>query len=184
MTDRAKLYTVDEFEQFIDLPENADRLFELIDGEIAEKVPTEEHSIVAGNIYAALRAFVKPRNLGRVLFEVRHQLTGDTENSRLPDVEFTRAERVQPVVKRGAVPQLPDLAVEVKSPTDRAAVMRRKALYYLENGVQLVCLVYPDTQRIEVLGPDTLKTLIMGDTLDGGDVLPGFTLSVKDVFEE
>lgn len=184
MTDRAKLYTVDEFEQFIDLPENADRRFELIDGEIVEKLPTEEHSAVAGNIYAALRAFVNPRKMGRVLFEVRHRLPNDHDNSYVPDVEFTRAERVKPLVTQGAVPQLPDLAVEVKSPSDRLPAMRRKALYYLDNGVQLVWLVYPDTQRIEVLGVDTLKTLIMGDVLDGGDVIPGFVMPVESVFAD
>ena len=147
-------------------------------------MPTEEHSIVAGNIFAALRAFVKPRNLGRVLFEARHQLIDDTRNSHLPDVEFTRAERVKPVVKRGGIEHLPDLAVEVKSPNDRLAAMRRKAVYYLDNGVSLVWLVYPDTQRIDVWTTETSETLVMGDMLDGGDVLPGFTMSLEDVFAE
>ncbi len=184
MSDQVKLHTVDEFERFIDLPENADRLFELIDGEIVEKLPTEEHSSAAGNIYVGLRAFVNPRKLGRVLFEVRHQLPNEDDNSRLPDVEFTRAERVKPLVARGAVPQLPDLAVEVKSPNDRYTTMRRKALYYLDNGVQLVWLVYPETRRIEVWTNETSKTLDMGDVLNGGDVLPGFTMSVEDVFAD
>ena len=184
MSDQVKLYTVDEFEQFSALPENADRLFELIDGEIVEKVPTEEHSAIAGNIYAALRAFVNPHKLGRVLFEVRHQLPNDADNSRLPDVEFTRAERVKPLVTRGAVTQLPDLAVEVKSHTDRHTAMRRKALYYLDNGLQLVWLVYPDTRRIEVWTNDTSQTLVSGETLDGGDVIPGFTMPVAEVFAE
>lgn len=184
MSDRAKLYTVDEFEQFIDLPENADRLFELVDGEIVEKLPTEEHSVVAGNIAFALRTFTQPRKLGRVLFEVRHQLLNDDRNSYLPDVEFTRSERKQPIVTQGAVPQLPDLAVEVKSPSDSRAAMRRKAVYYLDNGVSLVWLVYPNTQQIEVWTNENFNTMGVNDTLDGGDVIPGFAMPVADVFAD
>ena len=106
----------------------------------------------------------------------------DRHNAVLPDVEFTRSARLAPLVTEGAVPHFPDLAVEVKSPDDRAAAMRRKALYYLDNGVQLVWLVYPDTQRIEVWTTETSKTLVTGDFLDGGDVLPGFVMSLEDVF--
>lgn len=55
------LYTVDEFEAFIAQSDHTDRLFELIDGEIAEKMPTEEHSLIIGNVYMPLRLFVDPR---------------------------------------------------------------------------------------------------------------------------
>ena len=184
MSDRIKLYTVEEFEQFIDLPENADRLFELIDGEIVENVPTEEHSVVVGNIAFALQTFTQPRKLGRVLSEVRHQIPGDNHNSYLPDVEFTHANRIKPIVTQGAVPHLPDLAVEVKSPNDSRAALRRKALYYLDNGVQVVWLVYPDTRQIEVWTNEVSKTLAIEDTLDSGAVLPGFTMSVDAVFAD
>src|SRR5215207_3862350 len=118
MVVREHLTTVEEFEAFISQSENSDRIFELIDGEIVEKMPTEEHSITVGNTYTFLREFVKPRNLGRVAFEVRRQMPDDQHNARLPDVEFTSTERLLPVVRKGAVPQMPDLAVEVKSPND------------------------------------------------------------------
>jgi Uma2 family endonuclease len=124
-----KLYTVDEFEEFLTLPENTDRLYELIEGEIVEKVPTEEHGLIAGNFYAALRDFVKPRKLGRVVIEVRYRKESDNYNSRQPDVSFTRAERLLPVVKQGAVPQLPDLAIEVQSPDDSIKKMREGRLF-------------------------------------------------------
>lgn len=183
MVDQVKLVTVDEFEEYVARSENADRRFELIDGEIVEKVPTEEHSLIAGNLYAALRAFVKPNGLGRVAFEVRHKQPGDFHNARLPDVEFTRKERVQPVVSTGSVAHMPDLAVEVKSPTDSYIDLRKKALYYLENGTQLVWLVYPAKQQIEIWTGDTSKTIGLEDTLDGGDLLPGFLLPVREIFD-
>lgn len=114
------------------------RAYELINGEIVEKVPTEEHSLIAGNIFAGLRAFAKEHNLGRVAFEVRRQIPGDHHNARLPDVEFTSKDRLLPVVREGAVPQMPDLAVEIKSPTDTYIGLREKAIYYLKNRSKLV----------------------------------------------
>src|SRR5689334_20272676 len=121
--DKPKLYTVDQFEAYIARPENAERLFELIDGEIVEKVPTEEHSLIVGNIYTDVRTFAEPRDLGRAAFEVRRRMPNDPHNARLPDVEFTTKARLLPVVAKGAVPQMPDLAVEVKSPDDNLSKM-------------------------------------------------------------
>jgi Uma2 family endonuclease len=182
--DAAKLYTVDEFEQFIGLPENVDRLFELINGEIVEKLPTEEHSLVVGNFYIALRLFVEPRDLGRVAFEVRRRMPDDKRNARLPDAKFTSKERLLPVVKKGAVPQMPDLAIEVKSPSDSLIELREKAIFYLKNSTRLVWLALPDKQQIEAHTADNaVKTLGIDDTLDGGDVLPGFSVAVKDIFK-
>ena len=61
--------------------------------------------------------------------------------------------------------------------------MRRKAEYYLQNGSQLVWLVFPDNRQVEVYVPDAdVVTLGETDTLDGGAVLPGFTLRVADIF--
>jgi len=179
-----KLYTVDEFEDFLALPENDDRLFELIEGEIVEKLPTEEHGLIAGNFYAALRDFAKPRKLGRVVIEVRYRKQGDDYNARQPDVSFTRAERLLPVVKQGAVPQLPDLAIEVQSPDDSIKRMRAKADYLLANGVSMVCLAYTKKRLVEVRHANgDADILTIEDTLDGGDVLPGFKMAVTAIFD-
>lgn len=180
-----KVYTVDEFEQFIAMEENEDRLFELIDGEIVEKVPTERHSIATGNIYAPLREFVKKNQLGRVVFEVRYRVPGDETNTRIPDVSFTAAERLLPVVEQGAVPQMPDLCIEVQSPNDTPKKLRDKAAYYLEHGAKLVWLVYPKKRLVEVLYPDGEFDLFTEDeTLTAGDLLPGFSLPVSSIFED
>lgn len=178
------LKTISDFEEFIALPENADRRFELVDGEIVENVSPEEHSLIAGNIYTALRNHVKPKKLGRVAFEVRRRMPDDDHNARLPDVEFTSAARLLPVVKKGAVPQMPDLAVEIKSPDDTYISLRERALYYLKNGSQIVWLVFPDRQEIEVHTPESVQTLGVDDALDGGVLLPGFSMAVVEVFEE
>lgn len=180
-----RLVTLTEFEDFIARPENADRLFELINGEIVEKVPTEEHSIAASNVYDPLRDFVKARNLGRVLFEVRRRVPGDEHNARLPDVEYTSTSRLLPVTRKGAVPQMPDLAVEIKSPNETIKSLREKAAYYLANGVQMVWVVYPKTRVVEIYHANgDIEMLSEGDTITAEALLPGFALPVKEIFKD
>lgn len=176
--------TVEEFERFADSPENQDRLLELIDGEIVEKtMPTEEHGTIVLNLGSQVRSHVRAKNLGRVGVEIRHRRPGDNYNARQPDISFI-ADSSRPVVKKGSVPQMPDLAVEVKSPDDRYADMRRRADYYINNGVKLVWLIYPEKRLVEVYRPDADSLLLNeDDMLEGFDVLPGFALKVSEIFE-
>src|SRR5262249_62244331 len=106
MAIQPKLVTVAEFEQFLALPENRDRSFELIHGEIVEKVPTEEHGLIAGNIYGFLWQYTRQSGIGRAVIEVRGRVPEDDYNSRQPDpavfVDTTR-----PVVPRGPGLQKP-----------------------------------------------------------------------------
>lgn len=177
-----KLYTIAEFERFLKEPKNEDRLFELVNGEIIEKMPTQEHGMIALNIGAEIRAYLKTNPIGRVGVEVRHRNPDDEHNDRLPDISFI-ADTTSPVVKEGAVQRLPDLAVEIKSPDDTYRKMRDTAAYYLANGVKLVWLIYSEKRLIEVYHADgEIEILNEDDVLDGGDVLPGFRLSLNTVF--
>lgn len=179
-----KRMTYSEFETFTEAPENRDRNFELINGEIVEVSPSEQHATIAAIIAGEIYAFLKLHPGGRVAVEPRHKMPDDNHYALLPDVAFTSSERILPLVKRGAVPQLPDLAVEIKSPNDRNIALRDKAAYYLANGSRLVWLVYPDYELVEIYQPDAdVQILQRKDTIDGGDVLPGFSLPVKDVFD-
>jgi Uma2 family endonuclease len=175
--------TVDEFERLLTAPENSDRLLELIEGEVVEKMPTEEHGLVTSNFVYALSSYNRQHKLGRVVTEVRHRLPGDTHNSRLPDVSFSSTRR--PLVREGSVPEMPDLVVEIKSPSDSVRKMREKAAYYLENSVRLVWLVFPEQRIVEVYTPDgEVEILVEGDLLDGGEVLPGFSFPVAEIFAD
>lgn len=81
-------------------------------------------------------------------------------------------------------PVPPDLAVEVRSPTDRVRTLRVKAERYLELGTALVWLVFPEDQTVEVYTADSdVQVFRVGDVLTGGALLPGFTLPVQAVFE-
>jgi Uma2 family endonuclease len=176
-------YTVAEFEQLFAEAEHGDRLLELIHGEVVEKMPTEEHGVIAGNVFAPLHNFVTPQRLGRVGFEVRHQPPDDAYNSRLPDISFSGVRRL--LVTKGSVPTMPELAVEVQSPDDTIKEMREKATYYLANGAKLVWLIYPRKRMVEIYYANgDIDILHEGDMLNGEDILPGFTLAVSDIFAD
>ncbi|MEZ4735861.1 MAG: Uma2 family endonuclease [Caldilineaceae bacterium] len=183
MTVLDRLYTIEEFEQLLTLPENQDRLLELMNGAVVEKMPTEEHGMIASNVNIELGSYVKQHKAGRVGIEVRHRVMEDRLNSRLSDLSFTCAQR--PVVKRGSVPHLPDIAIEIKSPDNFVKQFREKVEYYLANGVQLVWLVYPQQRMVEVYSLDgDVEILLDGDLLTGGAVLPGFSMPVAEVFAD
>jgi len=184
MVDNIQDSPIEAFEVFLEQPENQDRLFELINGEIVEKMPTEEHGIIAGNIITELNIHLRQNNLkGRVGAEVRHRVPTDDANSRLPDVRY-HADTSQPIVKKGAVPYMPDLAIEIQSPDDSLKQLREKARYYLANGSKLVCLILPEQRLVEVITADEESILTENDTLTGGDVLPEFQLPVTAIFPE
>ena len=184
MVQQGTRQTVAEFEAFLALPENRDRLFELIDGEIVEKMPTEQHGEIAAFLTVEIGIFLKQNPIGRVGQEIRHRLPGDEFNAYLPDVSVRR-DIDRPAVSEGAVPHMPALAIEVKSRDDTFRLMRRKAEYYLANGSQLVWLVFPENRQVEVYSShaNDIVTLTEQDTLDGGEVLPGFSLKVADIFQ-
>lgn len=176
-------YTIEEFEQLYLSPENSNHLFELINGEVHEKMPTQQHGLIALNIGFELTAYAKQYKTGRPGTEVRHQRPQDTLNSRLPDLSFTCNRSV--LVEQGSVSGMPDLAVEIKSPDDTIKEMRETAAYYLANGSRLVWLVYPNYRLVEVYRPDAdVEILGEADTLTGGDVLPGFALPVREIFAD
>lgn len=178
-----QLYSLAEFEALLAQPGNHNRLLELIDGKIVEKMPTQEHGLVASNINRELGNYAIKHKNGRPGVEVRHRATDDDHNLRLPDVSFTCAN--VPIGEQGSVTDMPDLAVEIKSPDDMIVEMRRTAAYYLANGSRLVWLVYPNYRLVEVYRPDSdVEILDKNQLLIGHDVLPGFALPVADVFAD
>ena len=183
MEARQLLYTVEEFEQYADAPENRDRLLELIDGEILEKVPTEQHVMIVILIAHWLLNFILTNSIkGRVVTEVRYRSKEDRRNARIPDVSYRAGSN--PLTKKGSVPELPDIAIEVKSPDDSLKDMRSKARYYLANGTKLVWLVEPQKRFVEVYSLDDEQLLLEGEMLDGGSVLPDFQMPVSAIFED
>lgn len=174
-------YTVEDFERVLALPENRNRLLELIDGEVVEKMPTEKHGYYAGLFVTFINNYLFENPIGRAIVEGRYRPAGDTRNDRLPDVAYV-SDINREMVERGAVPFMPDLCIEIQSPDDTFKMMREKAYFYLNNGSKLVWLVFPAKQIIEVWTATEQDVLTIEDTLTGGEVLPGFAVPVKRFF--
>jgi Uma2 family endonuclease len=182
--DKERIHTVEEFEDFIALPENQDRLFELINGEIVEKMPTQLHALIASLFNLFLGVYMQQNPIGWVFTELRIKLPDDEQNDTLPDVAVVLKEN-RKLDPDAPLTYMPDLAIEIQSPGQSEDGLRKKVAHYLANGTRLVWLTLPKKQAIEVHAPgQPVKTFGLDDTLDGGDVLPGFKLAVKDVFTE
>jgi Uma2 family endonuclease len=169
---------LDEFARILALSENRDRLLELIDGEIVEKLPTERHGEVVFGIGSPLREYVKKHGLGRVSTEARHQAS---DYSFLPDVSFIPGDRLS--VEEGSIPRMPDLAIEIQSPDVSLKKLREKADYYLSNGSRMVLIVNYKKRAITMITPDVEDLFLDGEMLDLNEVVPGFRIPVAEIFE-
>ena len=157
---------------------------ELIDGTLVEKPAGEEESFLGSWLGTLLNQFVVPRNLGIVTGEQGfYELPSGPV--RGPDVAFTSWDRL-PGRRRSGQPiprQAPDLAVEVLSPSNTRGEMARKRDEYFRAGVRLVWEVDPRARAVRVYtAADRSEDLAGDQTLTGGDVLPGFTLPLADLF--
>jgi Uma2 family endonuclease len=180
---RVEPVDLDIFRAFASLPENRGRLFELIDGEIVEKMGSFTPSYLAAWIATFINLYLMQNPIGYVTGADGAYILSD-DHALMPDVGYISRARL-PTKPDREVPGAPDLAVEVKSPNDSKRELRRKAELYMRFGTKIVWLVFPETRQIEVYLPDQdVRELGIDDTLDGGDVLPGFSLPVKQLFPQ
>jgi Uma2 family endonuclease len=159
---------------------------ELVDGVLVEKAMGFEESILAGLLLSLLRAFIYPRKLG-VVSGADGMMRLFPGLVRIPDVAFASWNRI-PGRRFPRVPIAgfaPDLAVEVLSGGNTPAEMARKRQEYFSAGVRLVWLVDPVARTVTVFTQADQSTVLgEGETLEGGDVLPGFALPLRDYFSE
>jgi Uma2 family endonuclease len=172
--------TEQEFDEFVMLPENADRMFELIAGEIVEVVSNPNSSRLGMKIGARITIFVDEHDLGYVTgADGGYIVAGERY---IPDAAFVSKAKYPVLAEDGYNPYPPDLAVEVLSPSNTDTEMRIKVVNYLRAGTTL-WVADPNKKQIEVYSPKhPPKTLGIDGVLDGGDVLPGFTLAVREIF--
>ena len=161
---------------------------ELIRGALCETMPAGlEHGTIVMTLGAELKNFIKPRKLGRLVgSDSGVWLERDPDTVREPDIAYFSAEKIPPGVRvTGYAETPPNLVVEVVSPSNTIREVNDKAFMWLGYGVRLVWVVYPDSRSIDVYQSGrAVTTLTEQDSLDGLDVLPGFTCAVSDVFDD
>ncbi len=182
--------TVDEL---LNLPDDDKWMYELVDGRLV-RMPMSggEASRIAIRLAAALFNFVEPRDLGAVLgpdggFDLTQP--GEADETALgPDASFVQKDRIperdSSEYKR-AWRLAPDLVVEVASPNQYRPEMASKSRRYLSAGSRLIWVVWPRYQQVDVWragANDPVQTLTLADSLDGLDVLPGFTYPLTRLF--
>ena len=160
---------------------------ELIRGVLHETMPAGyAHGKIVMNLGILLGLFIKPRRLGSLIAsDSGVWLERDPDTVREPDVAYFSAAKIPlDALDTGYAEVPPDLVVEIASPSDTRREVHDKALMWLSYGVGLVWVVQPDTRTVDVYQPDrAVVTLTEKDTLDGCDVLPGFTCTVSEVFD-
>ena len=160
---------------------------ELIRGVLCETVSVGmEHTFIAGNMMAALHTHVRRSRLGRVGgTDGGVLIQRDPDTVREPDIFFVSAEKLPLDVRvQGYLEVVPELVVEIVSPSDRQEAVNDKTLMWLGLGVLMVVEVYPAEKAVMVHRPNTPAVTLTGeDALDGGDVLPGFSLPLSEIFE-
>ena len=161
------------------------RYCELVDGTLVEKGMGFFESRLASILYAILESWLAHHNIGFTMAD--GAMTRLQQGLvRIPDACFFRWDRVgSPDVPQDPICGIvPNLAVEVVSRTNTRAEIDRKRREYFEAGVELVWIVYPETITVEVwTTPRDCHIANLDDTLDGGSVLPGFSVSIRDWFQ-
>ncbi|MXY47009.1 MAG: Uma2 family endonuclease [Chloroflexi bacterium] len=182
MVTTTKLVTADEL---MEMPDDGFR-YELVRGDLIQMAPAGHmssfHEMQVG---AMLHNFVKSNELGRVYSSSGgFRLESNPDTVLAPDASFVRQERVEAAGDTdGYFPGAPDLVIEVISPSDRYTEVEAKVAEWLNAGARMVVVVNPRNRTVRVHHSPTEAVLLTeADTLDGGDVVPGWRLPVADIF--
>jgi Uma2 family endonuclease len=175
-----------ELAQAIASGEDIER-YEIIDGVRVEREPMGAfETVLASWLGYLMNSFAAGKKLGLAVNEVLFVLNAARNLNRRPDVAFVSYARwpTSVVAREPAWNVVPDLAVEIVSPTNLAEEVDRKITDYFEAEVRLVWVFYPDSGRVYVYqSPTHVSILERTDTLDGGEILPGFRLPITQLYE-
>ena len=170
--------------EFLELPEEKPAL-EYLDGVVTRKVaPQFDHGVTQGELTRLVNNMTVPRRLAIAVPELR---TTYAEASLVPDVAIYRWDRV-PRDESGRLrsdPLIPpDIAVEIRSPSQTRRELLAKCAWYLEHGVKVTLLFDPNRRSITVMRSGTPALVLReGDTLDLSDIVSDLILNVADLFE-
>ena len=171
-------------EELYAMPEDGFK-YELVRGALVKMPPAGfEHGEIGVQVVTHLHNHVSRMGLGRVVAaDTGYQLAED--HVLAPDVSFVSESRLPASGSpEGFFRGVPDMAVEVISPSEREQHITQKVADYLRYGCKMVVVVRPRMRRVEVHIPNReTQILEPGDVLDGGTAVPGWQLPIADIFE-
>ena len=160
--------------------------YALVKGELRKMPPAgREHGSIAMHVGASLYQFVTTQGLGSVYAaETGFLLATNPDTVLAPDAAFVRSDRLAQIADvAGFIPGAPDLAVEVISPSDTYTEVEEKVTLWLQHGTRMVIVVNPRRRSVTVYRPDRpVLFLSEQDELSGDDVVPGWSVRVRDLF--
>ena len=173
-------------EDFMALPDQGG-CYELVDGEVVDVGNSGmEHGNIGTFLGGAIEFYVRSQKLG-VTCDSSTAFTMKSGNKRSPDISFVSKAKLKGLKRlpKGFLEGAPDLAVEVISPNNTFEEIHQKLVEYFDNDCRLVWVINPDEQSVLVYRqPQPDKLLKLADSLDGEDVIPGFTLPIAELFAE
>ncbi|HEV3162870.1 MAG TPA: Uma2 family endonuclease [Isosphaeraceae bacterium] len=169
-------------------PLEPEGLYEVIDGQVVEKRPMSIlENVIAARLIRWLIRFDPTDQRGQFVFETLFLLDPAKNLRRRPDLAFVSAERWpldRPVDRSNAWDVVPDLAIEVISPTNITDEDMAKVEDHFRAGTRLVWLVFPGQQKVYSYdSPTQVRILQVDDELDGRDVLPGLQIPLAELFQ-
>jgi Uma2 family endonuclease len=169
-------------EDFARLPADGAR-HEINAGELITLPPAKSlHTLIALAVLEALQGYLKQHPIGRALPEAGYILSHDPLTIRQPDVSVLSKERIRATAADNYFEGAPDLAVEIVSPSDSAEDLEIKINQYLQCGAKQVWIAYPKTRKIHVFSAGNAGAILdENETLEGGDLLPGFSTKIADL---
>jgi Uma2 family endonuclease len=164
-----------------------DDLYEIIDGQRVRKPPMSVFAVWIAFRLAKLLDNFAEASLGRAITEALFHLPAPINRDRRPDVAFVSYERWAKDRPMPATDDawgvVPNLAIEVVSPTNKVEELEQKIVEYFRAGVELVWILHPTRSKVHVYqSPTQITVLSKNDVLDGGTVVPGFKLSLAELF--
>lgn len=181
---QAKLMTAEDLWA---LPPSEGVRYELVKGALIEVVSGTGglRGVLEARTARHLANFVEDNRLGCVTgASGAFILARNPDVVRIPDVAFISKARMPKPIPQKYLPLAPDLAVEIVSPSDSALEMRHRVQDYLNCGVRMVWIVYPELQTVDCYSPAGVQSLTVDDASEGGDVLPSFRLPLRTLFAD
>jgi Uma2 family endonuclease len=167
------------------------RRYEIVSGQLV-RLPAADlrYDSISGDFLRTIGNFVLAHSLGRVTLADTGFLVsapGEPDTVLVPAVAFVRAERAPDEAEKARYLRVvPDLVIEIAAPGQLRPALAEKSALWLGAGARLAWVVWPNRRQVEVSsvvdGAPSTRTLSAHETLDGGELLPGFSVSIQHVF--